>query len=305
MRPVVVTSLGFPRLLKIADFPMVRELDGVPHHRLDLGDGYDLERPWDQLLEDQAWLTARLARTIRPEIIHVSSGHRGYETALVGAALRAHLRRPVVYEVRSFFEATWSADERWNERGEQYRRRHATETRAMLAADAIITIAESMRDDIIARGVPADRVTVIPNGVDAAAFTPMAPDPALRRSYGLDGRFIFGYVSNLDHPRENQELLVEATARLLQRGRRVGCLIVGDGKRRAEVERIARKSGVGDAVVFTGRVPHDEVRGHYALLDAFVVPRRDERRRTHGHAAQAVRGPGDGADHWSWRTCRR
>ena len=230
MHPVVVTSLGFPRLLRVTDFPALRVLDGIPHHRLDLGEAYDLERPFDQLLEDQAWLTARLARTVRPELIHVSSGHRGYETALVGLALREHLRRPVVYEVRSFFEATWSADERWNEQGEQYRRRHATETRAMQAADAIITIAESMRDDIIARGVPADRVTVIPNGVDAETFAPLPPDPALRHRYGMDGRFVFGYVSNLDHPRENQELLVEATARLLARGRKVGCLIVGDGR---------------------------------------------------------------------------
>ena len=52
---------------------------------------------------------------------------------------------------------------------------------------------------------------------------------------------------------------------------------MGDGRRRGEVERIASKAGVGNAVVFTGRVPHDQVRSHYALLDAFVVPRRDER----------------------------
>jgi glycosyltransferase involved in cell wall biosynthesis len=134
-----------------------------------------------------------------------------------------------------------------------------------------------MRDDIIARGVDPERVTVIPNGVDATAFTPQAPDPALRRQYGLEGRFAFGYVSNLDHPRENQELLVEATAILLKRGRAVTCLIIGDGKRRAEIEGIARKAGVGDRVIFTGRVPHDAVASHYALLDAFVVPRRDER----------------------------
>ena len=119
---------------------------------------------------------------------------------------------------------------------------------------------------------------MIPNGVDAEAFAPMAPDPALRSRYGLDGRFVFGYVSNLDHPRENQELLVEATlATPRPWPGRSRVLIVGDGKRRGEVERIAKSAGVGQAVVFTGRVPHDQVRGHYALLDAFVVPRRDER----------------------------
>jgi glycosyltransferase involved in cell wall biosynthesis len=72
-------------------------------------------------------------------------------------------------------------------------------------------------------------------------------------------------------------VLIEATARLLARGRKVACLIVGDGARRRELEGQARKSGVSDAVVFTGRVPHDEVRSHYALLDVFVVPRRNDR----------------------------
>jgi phosphatidyl-myo-inositol dimannoside synthase len=277
LQPTVVTSLGFPRLLGVDTIPAVEQVDGIAHHRLDLGPTYSDERPFDLVLADQSWLTARVARSVAPAIIHASSGHRGYETALVGIALRAHIRRPLVYEVRSFFESTWSADAEWNERGEQYFRRHAAETGAMLAADHVITIAESMRDDIIARGVSPYRVTVIPNGVDADAFSPEPPDPELQRRYGLDGTFTFGYVSNLDHPRENQELLVEATARLLARGRAVTCLIIGDGRRRGEIERLAKKAHVGKRVVFTGGVPHDEIRRHYALYDAFVVPRRDER----------------------------
>ena len=281
MDPHVVTNLGFPRLLgggAPSPIPAIEMVDGIAHHRLDLGPSHIAsEQPFDVALEEQAWLTARIARQVAPSIIHAGSGHRGYETALVGAALRAHIRRPLVYEVRSFFESTWSADPNWNERGEQYQRRHDAETAAMRGADHVVTIAEAMRDDIIARGVDPERVTVIPNGVDASAFTPEAPDPGLRRQYGLEDRFAFGYVSNLDHPRENQELLVEATAILLGRGRAVTCLIIGDGKRRAEIEGIARKAGVGNRVIFTGRVPHEAVRSHYALLDAFVVPRRDER----------------------------
>jgi glycosyltransferase involved in cell wall biosynthesis len=280
MHPVVVTNLGFPRLLGGASrgpIPAVELVDGIPHHRLDLGPNHPADGPFDLVLEEAAWLTAAIARRVAPEIIHAGSGHRGYETALVGASVRDHIRRPLVYEVRSFFESTWSADPAWNERGEQYQRRHDAETAAMRRADHVVTIAESMRDDIVARGVDPERVTVVPNGVDANAFTPAAPDPALRARYALDGRFTFGYVSNLDHPRENQELLVEATAILLKRGRQVTCLIIGDGKRRAEIESIARKSGVGGRVIFTGKVPHDAVAAHYAILDAFVVPRRDER----------------------------
>jgi glycosyltransferase involved in cell wall biosynthesis len=277
IRPVVVTSLGFPRSVGVDTFEQVEIVDDIPHHRLDLGPHYPETPPFDMVLEHQAWLTARIARRTRPAVIHVSSGRRGYETALVGLALRDHVRRPVVYEVRSFFEATWSGDERWNERAEHYRRRFATETRAMLASDHVITIAETMKADIIERGVPSDRITVIPNGVDADVFAPRPRDPGLAQRLGLDGTFVFGYISNLDHPRENQELLVVATAALQRRGRRVRCLIIGDGRRRAMLEHAARQAGVRDAVVFTGAVPHDTVQAYYALLDAFVVPRRDER----------------------------
>jgi glycosyltransferase involved in cell wall biosynthesis len=125
--------------------------------------------------------------------------------------------------------------------------------------------------------VDPERITVIPNGVDADLFRPEAKDPRLVSRYGLEDAFTFGYVSNLDHPRENQELLIDATKVLQQRGRRVKCLIVGDGRRREELESHARHACVGGGVRFTGRVPHDEVAAPYAVLDAFVVPRRDDR----------------------------
>lgn len=276
-RPAVVTDLGFPRTLGITSFERVELVDGVPHHRLDLGPHYPVDRPVDQVLEDQAWLTARVAREVRPAVIHASSGHRGFEHALVGLSLGAQLDLPVVYEVRSFFESVWSPSREWGEAGEHFHRRLDTETRAMREADHVITIAESMRDEIVERGVASDRITVIPNGVDPEVFAPRPPDAELRRRYGTEGRFAFGYVSNLDHPRENQELLIDATRELRRRGRRVRCLIVGDGRRREELERHARDAGIGGDVVFTGPIPHSDVPAIYALLDAFVVPRRDER----------------------------
>jgi glycosyltransferase involved in cell wall biosynthesis len=275
--PFVVTSLGFPRKDGVERFPSTDILDGITHHRLDLGPGYPTDQPFDRLLTDYAWLAAKVARRERPAIIHASSGFRGYETALVGMALRDHLRLPLVYEVRSFFETTWTADHDRAEFNEHFRRRHDTESRAMKSADVVITISESMREDIAARGVPSDRIHVMPNGVDPVAFEPQDPDPELVRRYRLEDKTVFGYVSNLDHPREGQEVLIEATARLLARGRKVACLIVGDGARRSELEGLARRAGVGGAVIFTGKVPHDEVRAHYALLDVFVVPRRNDR----------------------------
>ena len=286
--PFVVTALGFPRWGG-GRAAHVESVDGIRHHRLDLGAGYPSDGPVDAYLEDYAWRAAVVARVERPAIIHASSGDRGYESALVGLALGEHLDLPVVYEVRSLFDAATTIDAATGLDGidpgasdatsarERYRRRDATELRAMLAADAIVTLSDTMRADIVARGVPAERVFIVPNGVDPDVFSPRPPDPRLRARYGLADRFVIGYISNLDHPREGQETLIEATALLVGRGRDVTCLIVGEGRRRARLVSIASASGAGDRIVFTGAVPHDEVPAMYALLDAFVVPRRNER----------------------------
>lgn len=286
--PIVVTALGFPRSGGDAVVP-VEEIDGIRHHRLDLGAGYPSDGPADAYLEDYAWRAAAVAREERPAIIHASSGGRGYETALVGLALGEHLDLPVVYEVRSLFDgpapagpategsaSAGIASDATSPR-ERNRRRDATEVRSMLAADAVVTLAATMKSDMVARGVPSERIYIVPNGVDPEAFTPRAPDPELRARYGLGERFVIGYVSNLDHPREGQETLIEATTLLAGAGRDVACLIVGEGRRRTEVESVAAASGAADRIVFTGAVPHQEVPAMYALLDAFVVPRRDER----------------------------
>jgi glycosyltransferase involved in cell wall biosynthesis len=278
--PVVVTALGFPRWIG-GSAPATEEVDGIRHHRLDLGSGYPKDGPVDTYLEDYAWRAATVAREEQPAIIHASSGGRGYESALVGLALGEHLDLPVVYEVRSLFDgpapgAEASASDATSQR-ERYRRRDATEVRCMLAADAVVTLAETMKADIVARGVPAERVFIVPNGVDPVAFQLRVGDRALRERYGLGDRFVIGYVSNLDHPREGHETLIRATAILAADGRDVACLIVGEGRLRSTLESIAAESGAADRVIFTGAVPHADVPAMYALLDAFVVPRRDER----------------------------
>jgi glycosyltransferase involved in cell wall biosynthesis len=287
--PVVVTSLGFPRrvvrgLPANASVAEVETIDGIDHHRLDLGVGYAYDERPDLDLIDQARLTATIVERVRPSIIQAASGFRGYELALVALALRRRFGIPVAYEVRGFLEASWSSDpeisaEEVDGRAVEYtQRRAATELRCMRSADAVVTIAEAMRDEIIGRGIPSERVHVIPNAVDPDAFAPRAVDPSLRRRFGVPtGVPVVGYISNLEHRRENHELLIAAIALLAGRGRQAVCLIVGDGARRPELEAATEALGVRDRVIFTGHVPHNIIAGVYALLDVFVVPRRDDR----------------------------
>lgn len=270
--PVAITALDFPG----GDAPEVEDVHGVRHRHLRRSDVPGAETVDAHL---DAYAAALLPAVVEeaPDLLHVHSGSRGYDAALVGRAVAEALGLPWVYEVRGFFEAIWSQDLDRAESAETYHRRRDTDTRCMLAADAVVTLSESMRSDIIGRGVPADRVHVVPNGVDATSFAPRPRRTDLVERYGLAGKFVFGYVSNLDHYREGQELLVDAAVALRERGIDAVALVVGDGTRRAEIEAHAAAVGAGDAVVLTGRVPHDQVLDHYALMDVFVVPRVDER----------------------------
>lgn len=276
LEPFAVTPYGYPPARPGGPRPDVEVVGGITHHHLSPG-APTVDLASTEILSRTAALAAEVARLERPALIHAASGHRGYELALVGLALRSHLRLPLVYEVRGFLETVWGTDEVVAETAERTRRRFATEARVMAGADAITTLGRSMRDELVSRGVPDERIVIVPNGIDPAVFAPCPPDPALQRRYGLEDRWVFGYVSGMDHRREQQELLIEAAGRLVRAGRPVSCLLVGDGSRRPELEAMAAAAGLGGTVVFTGHVAHDAIPAHYALFDAFVVPRAPDR----------------------------
>lgn len=275
--PFVVTGLGQSRAKDGSLAPDTEVVDGIVHHRLDIDGNFPVDDlPVDEVLSLSAAMIAPIVAQTRPEILHARSGFRGYDGPLVALALGRHFDLPVVYEASMFLEGTWTDDPDRMERGELFEKRSAQEIRCMRDADHVVTIADSMRDEIIARGIPPERVTVIPNGVDPERFQPAEPDLALAERLGLRGKTVFGYVSNLGK-REGVHILIEAVAELRARGRDVGALIVGDGPERARLDAMVADLGLGDRVALTGAVPHDEVPAMYALIDVFVIPRMDER----------------------------
>lgn len=279
LEPVVATEIGWPRVAGVTDVAPVTTFEGFEHHRLDRGPGYALSQvPNDQRLIDTAHDMAPVVRHVRPAILHAHSGYRGGDHALVALALRERFGIPVVYEVRGLFEAAWSTNSALAERSELYALRLAQETRILREVDGVIAISGALADELASRGIPRDRITIVPNGIDAVALGAPARDPVLRRSLGLDGRFVVGYLGNLDHWREGIDVLISALAQLRAGGRRdVALLVVGDGTRRGALEAHARRMRVADTVRFTGRVPHESVAQYYVQMDLFANPRVDER----------------------------
>jgi glycogen synthase len=140
-------------------------------------------------------------------------------------------------------------------------------------ADHVVVICEGLRGDLIRRGVPAGRISVVPNGVDGDSFSgASAADPELQRALGLEGKTVLGFLGSF-YRFEGLHLLLAAMPALRAAQPRLRLLLVGGGEADAELRRQAEALGLGESVIFTGRVPHKDVQRYYDLVDLLVYPR--------------------------------
>lgn len=217
---------------------------------------------------------AEIIPLIKPDVLHA---HSPSLDAI--AALRAGKRFgiPVVYEVRAFWEDAAVDHGTSTENGLRYRLTRALETYALKNADAVTTICEGLRKDIVARGIAADKVTVIPNAVDIEKFSMGgSPDEALKAELGLSGARLVGFIGSF-YAYEGLDVLLRAMPKLSARMPDLRVLLVGGGPQDAQLRQLAKDLNIADKVVFTGRVPHDQVNKYYDLLDVLVYPRMSMR----------------------------
>lgn len=272
--PHMVTRAGFP-LVEGRAGGTLDHVDGIAYHRI--APGMPLSGAPGVIVTRTAAGLERLAAELRPAVLQPTTNYLNAQAAL---AVRESLGIRLVYEVRGFLEETWVSRVGDDAKAaDRYFRGREVETACMAAADAVVTLSETMKADIVARGIPAERVTVIPNAVDGARFTPRQRDDALAGRLGiLPGEIVLGYISSMVRY-EGIRYLIEATRLLRDRGRRVRLLLVGDGEERGALEERADELGLrgNGAALFTGRVPHAEIEAYYSIIDLFVVPRTADR----------------------------
>lgn len=223
-----------------------------------------------ELMGEVTYRIEQLVKRVRPHILHA---HSPVLNAIPALRVGRRLDLPVVYEVRALWEDAAVNHGTAREGRLRYRLSRALETWALRRADAITTICEGLRGDIVARGIPTDKVTIIPNAVDVEDFSaPRMPDGALKKRLGLDGRLVLGFIGSF-FAYEGLAVLLRALPRLLAYNTAVRVLLVGGGREEAELKRLAAELGIASEVVFTGRVPHADVQRYYDLIDVLVYPR--------------------------------
>lgn len=259
--------------------PLVEESHGFRFYRTPanrrLQDRIPVLNQWSVV----SGLKRRLRGLVRPEPPDILHAHSPCLTALAAIPVGRELGIPVVYEMRATWEDAAVTHGTTREGSLRYRLSRALETHVLHQADAVTTICEGLRDEIVKRGVPADKVTVIPNAVDIGQF-PFVPEPGPRPAGVVDAdlrdRRVLGFIGSF-YGYEGLHVLLEAMPMIVAREPAAHLLLVGGGPEEERLRAIVEQRRLGGCVTFTGRVPHDQVSVYYSLIDVFVYPRLSTR----------------------------
>ena len=217
---------------------------------------------------------AEVVDSVQPDILHA---HSPVLDAFPALAVGRAAGIPVVYEVRAFWEDAAVDLGTAREGGPRYRLTRALETRALQRADAVTTICDGLRSDMLKRGISADKITVIPNAVDISQFRFTAtPDADLLEKYGLTRGNTLGFAGSF-YAYEGLDVLLQAMPLVLRAVPQARLLLLGGGPQDAALRALVTRLGLERVVHFVGRVPHSEVTRYYSAMDVMVYPRISRR----------------------------
>lgn len=272
--PYVMTRLGYPYdLNKFKNRELVDQeiYDGITYYRLVEGDGLNFIPVSEYLNNYKNAVKDRLQKN-DSSLIHAASNHiNGIAAVLAGRELGVR----TVFEVRGMWEVTrLSRQPEW-EGTIEFKAYRYLETLACDKADLVITITESLKHELIQRGIESEKIHVIPNGVDTDIFKPVLVNRELKSDLGIAlNDVVIGYVGSIvDY--EGLDLLVDSIQYLVESGMSgFKVLIVGDGVELQSLKEKVSVANLNNYFVFTGRVPHEEVPSYYSVIDICPFPRR-------------------------------
>jgi glycosyltransferase involved in cell wall biosynthesis len=142
---------------------------------------------------------------------------------------------------------------------------------ALAQADAVLAVSTQLRKHVIDLGVAAERVHILPNGVDPSLFYPAPPEVGGRARLGLSPGPVIGFVGGL-RPWHGVEVLPELLQKLARRHSRIQMVIVGEGPLRASLTNEFERRQLSARVRFTGSVPHEQIPAIIRHFDIALAP---------------------------------
>jgi len=218
----------------------------------------------------------KVRELIRQHNVDVVHAHSPSLCGLPALKAARQLGKPLVYEVRAFWEDAAVDRNRFAENSFKYRLSSRIEQKLFDQADAVVCICEGLRAEI-ARRTNNREVFVVPNGVDTSVFVPREKSQQLIEQHQLQGKVVVGFIGSF-FTFEGLADLVQSMPLVHRENKDVVALIVGAGVEDQNLRKQAENLGVaGKSIIFTGRVPHEQVQDYYSVIDILVYPRISKR----------------------------
>ncbi len=265
LEPVVVTS---PKHGNVKE--SIEEIDSITVYRTAQNGFGDI--PFIREIRLMNTLQKKIEEVIKlekPDIIHAHS------PSLNGiSALRAGRKFgiPVVYEVRALWEDAAVDHGTFQEGSLKYRTSRLIETNLFKRVDAVFTICDGLKREIISRGISDKKITVIPNCVDVKVFSPCEYDEEIAAKFNLRGKTVFGFIGSF-YNYEGINLLIDSYMKMIQKRNSISLFLVGDGPEKGALYEKVIKMSLHKHIIFTGKVPHQEIKRYYSVMDILVYPR--------------------------------
>jgi PEP-CTERM/exosortase A-associated glycosyltransferase len=251
----------------------VEVVDGISFYRTEVASAWWASLPvlnqWAVIKTLQRRLE-QVVEQIQPDILHA---HSPALNGMAALAVAKKYRLPLVYECRAFWEDAAVDHGKTRLASGRYRLSKAMETHVFKRADAVTTICQGLRGDIISRGIAAEKVTVIANGVDIEQFKFGEPaDVDLQQQLQLLGMKVLGFFGSF-YDYEGLLLLLDALPKIIERQPNLRLLLAGGGPQLPQIEDRIAELNLQQRVILLGRVPHQQMHRYYNLVDLFVYPR--------------------------------
>jgi len=249
------------------------EIDGILYQRTALAAGSNTSGVMGQV-RTVASTRKRIAELLRVKPVSAIHAH---SPCLNGLAAMGH-GIPLIYEMRSSWEDASVSVGTTTEDSLRYRVSKMLETFVARRADAVVVICEGLRHELLDRGVPNKKITVVPNALPPEMFE--LPDPAavasVRSRFALADAKVIGFFGSF-FEWEGVDELVRVLPDIIRTVPSARLLLAGGGRQEAVLRELVAMLDLEERVIFAGRVAHDEVKAFYGAADVMAFPRVSDR----------------------------
>jgi glycosyltransferase involved in cell wall biosynthesis len=204
----------------------------------------------------------------RPDVVIASSPQ--LLVGLSGWWLAFCKRVPFVFEVRDLWPESLSAVGVGSQESLMHRTLAKIAGFLYRKADRVVVVTPAFREHLIKHWqTPAEKISVIENGVETSLFSPQNSDANLRRELGAEGKFVVSYIGTIGMA-HGLESIIEAATRMQQANPAVLFLLLGEGAEKERILTMAKSRRLTN-LRFVGQQPRESIPHYIAASDACLV----------------------------------